>query len=90
MKPVNSKSLFAFICGQMDKLDKKEIDVAEAQSQANLARQANNILAYELKRADTMVKLSEHNKITGENIRLREIESKGFDDTTHLREKSEE
>lgn len=85
MKPVNSKSLFAFICGQMEKLDNKEINVDEAQSQANLARQANNVLAYELKRADTMIKLSEHNKITGENIKLREIESKGFDDTTNLR-----
>lgn len=85
MKPVNSKSLFAFICGQMEKLDNKEINVDEAQSQANLARQANNVLAYELKRADIMIKLSEHNRITGENIKLREIESKGFDDTTNLR-----
>lgn len=85
MLPVNSKSLFAFICGQMEKLDKKEIDVQEAQAQSNLMKQANNILAYELKRADTQMKLSLHNKQYSENIQLREIESKGFDDTTNLR-----
>ena len=84
MRPVNSKSLFAFICGQMEKLDNKEIDVNEATAQANLAKQANNILTYELKRADTMMKLSEHNKMTGEHIELRQIESKGFDDTTNI------
>jgi len=85
MLPVNSKSLFAFICGQMEKLDKKEIDVQEAQAQSNLMKQANNILAYELKRADTQMKLSLHNKQYSENIQLREIESRGFDDTTNLR-----
>ena len=85
MLPVNSKSLFAFICGQMEKLDNKEIDVQEAQAQSNLMKQANNILAYELKRADTQMKLSLHNKQYSENIQLREIESRGFDDTTNLR-----
>lgn len=85
MIPVNSKSLFAFICGQMEKLDKKEIGVQEAQAQANLMKQANNVLTYELKRADTQMKLSLHNKQYSENIQLREIESKGFDDTTNLR-----
>ena len=87
MIPVNSKSLFAFICGQMDKLDRKETSVQEAQAQASLMKQANNVLAYELKRADTQMKLSLHNKQYSENIQLREIESKGFDDTTHIIEK---
>ena len=85
MTPVNSKSLFAFICGQMEKLSESETNVQEAQAQANLAKQAQNILNYELRRAETLVKLSQHNKITGESIKLREIESKGFDDTTNLR-----
>lgn len=82
MRPVNSKSLFAFICGQMEKLDKREIDVNEATAQSNLAKQANNILNYELKRADTMMRLSDHNRNFKDNVELREVESKGFDDTT--------
>lgn len=89
MRPSNSKSLFAFICDQMDKLDKKEISVQEAQGQANLMKQANNVLSYELKRADTQMKLALHNKQYSENIQLREIESKGFDDTTHIKDNSE-
>ena len=48
MKPVNNKSLLHFIYDQMEKLDKKEIDVSQAQAQADLAKQANNVLKYEL------------------------------------------
>ena len=47
MKPVNSKSLFTFICDQMDKLQEASITVEQAKAQANLAKQANNILKYE-------------------------------------------
>ena len=86
MQPVNSKSLFAFICGQMEKLDRKEMTVQEATAQSNLAKQANNVLTYELKRAETQMKLQAHNKEHFSNIQLREIESKGFDDTTHIKE----
>lgn len=85
MQPVNSKSLFAFICEKMDKLDKKEITVEEANSQSNLARQAINLLNYELDRAATEIKTAQAAKDLGVNIRLREIESKGFDDTTNQR-----
>lgn len=72
MTPVNSKSLLHFIFNQMDKLDKKEITVQEGQAQANLAKQANNLLTYELKRAETLLKLE------GSSIKLREIETKNF------------
>lgn len=81
MQPVNSKSLFHFICGQMEKLDNNEIDVQTAQAQANLAKQANNILNYELKRAETLVKVDSYNRQCGTGIKLREIEGKPFDDT---------
>lgn len=86
MRPVNSKSLFAFLCMQMEKLDNKEIDVQTANSQAGLAKQAKEMLMYEIKRAEVLSKLSEHNKEYSDNIKLREIESKGFDDTTNIKD----
>lgn len=79
MKPVNSKSLLAFVFGQMEKLDKKEIDVDEAKAQASLAKQANNIIRYELDLLNTKMKLDSHNRDNNTDIELREIESKSFD-----------
>jgi len=81
MQPVNSKSLFAFICNQMEKLNTNEIDVAQAREQGNLCKQANNILKYELDRANTQMKLAAHNAIYKDGLKIREIESKPFDDT---------
>jgi len=75
MTPVNSKSLLHFIFNQMEKLDRKEITVQDGQAQANLAKQANNLLSYELKRAEILLKLRDT------QIELREIESKSFDNT---------
>ena len=51
MMPVNTKSMFAMLCIYMEKLDKNEIDVAQAHAMAKLIGQANNLLNYELKRA---------------------------------------
>lgn len=79
MKPVNSKSLLAFTFGQMEKLDKGEIDNEQAKSQANLIKQANNLLKYELDRAKTQMKLTEHNAIYKDGSMLRNIESKNFE-----------
>ena len=75
MTPVNSKSLLHFIFDQMEKLDRKEITVQDGHAQANLAKQANNLLSYELKRAEILLKLRDT------QIELREIESKSFDNT---------
>lgn len=76
--PVNAKSLFHFLCDQMEKLDKKEITVQEAQGQANIAKQLNNLLNYELKRVDTQIKLDQHNFEFKKNIELRDVELKNF------------
>jgi hypothetical protein len=76
--PVNAKSLFHFLCDQMEKLDKKEITVQEAQGQANIAKQLNNLLNYELKRVDTQMKLDQHNFEFKKNLELREVELKNF------------
>lgn len=56
MTPTNSKTLFLFLCDQMSKLDKKEIDVATATAQSSLARQANVARAYELKKMEQKLK----------------------------------
>lgn len=52
----NSKAIFKHLCDQMHKLSAKVITVDEAKAQANLAKQANNILKYELERAKTIQK----------------------------------
>jgi len=80
MEPVNNKSLLTFIFNQMEKLDNKEIDVQTAAAQANLSKQANNALLYEIKRADIQMKLTQHNAIYKDGLKLREAESKNFEE----------
>jgi hypothetical protein len=79
MTPVNNKSLLHFIFDQMEKLDKSDINVEQAKAQANLAKQANNSLKYELDRAVVKMKLSQHNRESLESIELREAEGKNFE-----------
>ena len=79
--PVNTKSFLAFIFNTMEKLDKGVIDTNVACAQAKLMSQANNILDYELKRTLTQIKLKEIGMLQDKNPVLREIESKGFDNT---------
>ena len=78
MKPVNNKSMIAFLFEQMDKLDKGEIDNQTAREQANLSKQINNAMKYELDRVKVKMELSKHNNLYKENIEIREIESKNF------------
>lgn len=69
--------MLAFIFNQMDKLDKGKINVETASAQAKLAKQANNVLDYELKRTLVQIKLQEIGAITdAQEIKLRDIESK--------------
>ena len=79
MKPVNNKSLIAFLFDQMDKLDKDEINVEKAREQGNLAKQVNNSMKYELDRAKVKMQLTQHNAIYKDGLDLREAESKNFD-----------
>lgn len=79
MKPINNKSLLAFIYGQMEKLENKEIDVATAKAQASLAHQASSIIKNELERAKIMIELEKSNRQFGTTIELRNVESKNFD-----------
>ena len=79
--PVNTKSFLAFIFNTMEKLDKGVIDTNVACAQAKLMSQANNVIDYELKRTLTQIKLKEMGMLQDKNPVLREIESKGFDNT---------
>ena len=79
MKPVNNKSLIAFLFDQMDKLDKGDIDVQTAREQSNLSKQVNNAMKYELDRVKVKMELTKHNAIYKDGINLRDIESKNFD-----------
>lgn len=79
MQAVNNKSLLAFIYDQMDKLDNGTTTVEQAKAQANLAKQANNVMRYELDLVKTKMKIKEHNQATGDNIELRNVESKNFE-----------
>lgn len=47
----SSKGIFNHLCDQMAKLNAKAISIEEAKAQANLAKQANNLLKYELDKA---------------------------------------
>lgn len=79
MQPTNNKSLLHFLFDQMEKLDKKEIDVEQAKAQANLAKQANNSLKYELERSKLLMELDQHRASTGNSIDFRNVEGKNFD-----------
>lgn len=79
MKPVNSKSLLAFVFDQMEKLDNKEIDTAQAGAQSKLIQQANNIIKNEVDRTRVKIQLERHNKEFGSSLVMREIESKNFE-----------
>ena len=79
MKPINNKSLLHFIFDQMEKLDNGTINVDNAKAQANLAKQANNSLKYEIERATTLMELDKYKRETGANIELRNAEGKNFE-----------
>jgi hypothetical protein len=74
MKPTNNKSLLHFLFETMGKLESREIDVDTAKAQANLAKQANNALRYELDRTALQLKINEATGIIDKNLKVREIE----------------
>lgn len=68
-KDASTKSIFAHLCDQMDKLNSGSISVEEAKAQANLSKQANNLLKYELDKAVAVAKY-------GDDIEVYNIETK--------------
>jgi len=82
MEPVNTKSLLVFVFHQMERLNSGEIDANTACAQAKLASQACNLLNYELKRTIVQMRLRELGSgVEKIEPKLREIESKKFDDS---------
>ena len=79
MMPVKNNSLNGFLFDQMDKLDKETITVEQAKAQANLAKQVNNAMKYELDLVSTKMKISEFNKTADVKVEMRNCESKNFD-----------
>ncbi len=79
MKPVNNKSLTAFLFDQMEKLQNGEITESQAMAQVSIAKQINSQMRYELERANTIMKVAQFQIETGHNVQVREIESKNFD-----------
>lgn len=78
MTPTNTKSLLAFVFGQMEKLDSKTIDVETANAQAKLIQQANNLLRSEHERVRVKIELDKHNHDYNSTLEFREIESLNF------------
>jgi hypothetical protein len=72
MKPVNAKSLFHVLCSTLEKLDRYEIDVAQANAVSKVVGQCTNLLNYELKRAALM----SNQDVKREH---RNLEAKNFD-----------
>ncbi len=64
----NTKQLLKHTFAMMEKLDLKRISTDEAKEQANLIKQANNVLNYELDKALAYQKY--------ENLVLNDIEDK--------------
>ncbi len=90
MQPVNTRSMLAFIFDQMNKLDKGEINVETASAQAKLAKQANNVLDYELKRTLVQIKLQEIGAITdAQEVKLRDVESEQLNDENFPRTRAQ-
>ena len=79
MKPVNNKSMLHFLFDQMEKLDNGTIDINQANTQANLVKQANNLMRYELEKVKVMMQLNEHNATFHKQIEIRDVELKNFE-----------
>lgn len=67
-KQPSAKELFSHAFDMMMLLKSKAISVEEAKAQANLLKQSNNLLKYELDRALAISKY--------ENIEIRDIETR--------------
>lgn len=83
IRQVDTTAILSFLFQQMEALSKGEIDTNKANAQANLAKQACNVLNYELKRTEVQMKMFKiGGDIKAEQIELREIETKQIEPST--------
>ena len=66
-KKASNKLVFNHLFDQMIALRESKISVEEAKAQANLAKQSNNVIRYELDRAIAVAKF-------GKELIIREVE----------------
>lgn len=90
MRPSNQKSIYALLCKNMDEVDECNAEYLDEKIQkldalVRAGRMATDMMVTEHQRAKLKKELAEFNKLS-EKIELREIESKGFDDTTHIKD----
>ena len=90
MKPTNQKSIYAVICKNIEEVDNCDAQYLEDKIQkldalVRASRMATDMHAQEIVRAKLEMELENYNG-TKKPVYLREIESKGFDDTTHIKE----
>lgn len=90
MRPSNQKSIYALLCKNMDEVDQSEAQYLDEKIQkldalVRASRMATDLIVTEHQRSKLLKELAEFNK-SNEKIELREIESKGFDDTTHIKD----
>ena len=90
MRPSNQKSIYAVICKNIEEVDSCEAQYMEDKIQKldallRASRMATDMQAEERMRARTEMELAE-DKGSNEPIHIRAIESKGFDDTTHIKD----
>ncbi len=90
MRPSNQKSIYAVICKNIEKVDNREAQYLEDEIQkldalVRASRFATDMMIAEFTRAKLELELDKY-KETKKQIHIREIESKGFDDTTHIKD----
>ena len=79
MAEKTTKGLFSFLFEQMNKLDEGKIDVETAVAQSKLAKQANNVLDYELRRTKLLMEMKDRDENV--EVELRDIETSPDDGT---------
>lgn len=90
MRPSNQKSVLALIYKQMDVLDERkteylEDDIQKLDALIRASRMTVELHVEERMRVKSVIEAAEARK-NGVDVELRQIESKGFDDTTHIKE----
>jgi len=82
MQAQNAKSLFATLCKNIEDVRNGDLSVELNNSINSSIKQINILFSNELKRAQILMQMSEHNANQNyKKIELREIESKSFDNT---------
>jgi len=84
MRPVNEKSLFHALCEVMDKTMNGEYSADQTMAIVKTSNEMTKLLRLEHDRARLQMEIDTYNKENGANIEIRELASKGFDNTTNV------